>query len=113
MKSNRFFIIHFILLCTLLFTSCEANKHITVTVFDAATNQPVDSVKIKVNAGTNGDYNKSYTEGFTDENGKFETYLMIGCAFGCYDIYIEYQKNGYIVKKDLNITEGNILLTPN
>ncbi len=95
-----------------LLSSCETNKHILVTVIDSATNQPIDSVNVKVNAGKNGDYNKSYSEGFTDENGKFETSLMIGCSFGCYDIYIEYSKAGYKNKKDFNITEGSVFITP-
>lgn len=92
--------------------SCEANKHISVTVFDSISKKPLDSVFVKVKAGKNGDYHKSYREGFTDTNGKFDTYMMIGCAFGCYDIYMEYTKNGYTEKIDFNVTEGNVYLNP-
>lgn len=107
------FSIFLLLIITSLFFSCEANKHISVTVLNSLTKQPLDSVLVKVNAGKNGDYNKSTSEGYTNSSGKFETYMMIGCAFGCYDIYISYSKNGYKDKKELNNTEGAIELTPN
>lgn len=92
--------------------SCEANKHISVMVYDSKTMKPLDSVFVQVNAGKNGDYNKSTTKGFTDASGIFDAYLMIGCSFGCYDIYVQYSKEGYQDKKDFNITEGTILLNP-
>ncbi len=92
--------------------SCESNKHIFVKVFDSKTMKPLDSVFMQVNAGKNGDYNKSTTLGYTNTSGLFEKYLMIGCSGGCYDIYIQYSKKGYVEKKDFNVTEGNILLTP-
>jgi hypothetical protein len=95
-----------------LFTSCEANKHISVAVFDSTTKKPIDSVLVKVNAGKNGDYNKSTCEGYTNTSGQYENHLMIGCSFGCYDIYMEYSKKGYETKTDFNITEGNIYLSP-
>lgn len=96
----------------LLLYSCETNKHIRITAYNALSNEPVDSVLVKINAGKNGDYNKSTSQGYTDKDGNFETYLMIGCAFGCYDIYIEYSKINFKTKVELNQTEGKIFLYP-
>ena len=110
---NICFSLLLLLVITFLLSSCEANKHISVTVLNSLTKQPIDSVLVKVNAGKKGDYNKSTSEGFTNSTGKFDTYMMIGCAFGCYDIYISYSKNGYKDKKELNNTDGTIELTPN
>lgn len=90
--------------------SCESYKHISVIVIDEVTGEPIDSVFVKVNAGKDGDYNKNYDEGYTDISGKFETNMMIGCSFGCYDIYMEYSKKGYETKTDLNLIEGSIFL---
>lgn len=36
--------------------------------------------------------------------------MMIGCSFGCYDIFMEYSKSGYTRKKALNMTEGVVEL---
>jgi hypothetical protein len=108
LKTIRFTILIVILGITLI--SCETNKQISVTVIDKLTKQPIDSVLIEVKAGKNGDYTKNYAKGYTDSNGKFETNMMIGCSFGCYDIYMEYDKNGYAHKKELNHTEGLIEL---
>lgn len=111
MKFKIFFSL-FVVLTAFSLISCETNKHVLVTVLNSATNQPIDSVMVNVNAGKNGDYNKSTAKGYTDENGKYESYLMIGCSFGCYDIYIEYTKTGFKTKRDLNITEGTVFLSP-
>ena len=110
-KINLSFFIFTLIFVTFLI-SCETNKHISVTIIDAVTKKPVDSVFVKVNAGKNGDYNKNYSEGYTNVSGNYETEMMIGCSFGCYDIYMEYSKEGYENKKDFNVTEGTILLNP-
>ncbi len=109
MKTTIYSFIFTLIIATSLI-SCESYKHISVTVMDEVTEEPIDSVFVKINAGKNGDYNKNYDEGYTDISGKFETDMMIGCSFGCYDIYIEYSKNGYETKIDLNFTEGSVLL---
>lgn len=36
--------------------------------------------------------------------------MMIGYAFECYDIFIEYNKAGYVSKSELNNTEGRVEL---
>lgn len=99
-----------ILILGITLISCEANKLISVTVIDKITRQPIDSVSIEVKAGKNGDYSKNNAKGYTNADGKFETHMMIGCAFGCYDIYIEYKKSGYVHKIELNQTEGLVEL---
>lgn len=111
---NKFPFLSFFIYLTvsISLTSCEALIQMNVTVLNATTKNPVDSVFVKVNAGKNGDYNKAGTQGYTDSKGKFENSFMIGCAFGCYDIYTEYTKEGYLPKKDFNITGGIIYLTP-
>lgn len=98
------------LIIAISLVSCEANRHISVIVIDEFTEKPIDSVFVKVNAGKNGDYNKNYDEGYTDSSGKFEADMMIGCFFGCYDIYMEYSKKGYETKTDLNLTKGTVIL---
>lgn len=105
----------YLLIPTLILTfliSCESNKQISIKVINAINNAPIDSVYIKVNAGKNGNYNKSTCEGYSNNNGVYKTDIMIGCSFGCYDIYIEYSKKGYQTKTDFNITDGTILLSP-
>ncbi len=99
-----------ILMIGIFLTSCESQKHISVTVIDKNTGQPLDSVLVKINAGKKGNYNMSTAEGYTDPNGKFETDIMIGCTFGCYDIYSEYNKKGYTKKTEFNKTEGKVEL---
>ena len=111
MKTYIYFLIFTVVITTSL-TSCDGYKHISVVVIDEVTKEPIDSVFVKVNAGKNGDYNKSYDEGYTNSTGKFETDIMIGCTAGCYDIYMEYSKKGYETKIELNLTEGRVLLKP-
>jgi aspartate/glutamate racemase len=95
-----------------LFFSCETQKHISVIVVDKTTKQPIDSVFVQVKAGKNGDFTKNTAEGYTNTAGKFETSMMIGCSFGCYDIKMIYSKKGRVLKEDMNITEGIIELEP-
>ena len=99
-----------ILIAGITFVSCEQNKLITVTVVDKQTRQPLDSVYIEIKAGKKGDYTKTNKSGYTNSAGKFETHMMIGCSFGCYDIFMEYSKSGYTRKKELNMTEGMVEL---
>ena len=75
--------------------ACEANKHVFVKVFDKVSKKPLDSVHVVIKAGKNGDYNKSGSEGYTDSHGQFNTSFMIGCSFGCYDVYANFIKQGY------------------
>jgi len=99
-----------ILVLGITLVSCEQNKLITVTVVDKLTRQPLDSVYIEIKAGKKGDYTKTNKNGYTNSAGKFETHLMIGCSFGCYDIFMEYTKRGYTRKTELNNTEGVVEL---
>jgi len=100
----------FLIFLVFAFLGCEAQKKISVTCVDAETKERLENVHVLIEAGKNGDYTKSGAEGDTDEQGNFETDIMIGCSFGCYDIYVTYSKEGYQTKKDFNILEGKIEL---
>ncbi len=101
----------FLLICSLcLLTACESNVEIAVQCVDAQTNEPIQGVAVSVNAGLNGDYSKSTDSGFTDSFGWYKTDIMIGCPGKCYDIYITYEKDGYDLRKDLNVTDGVVKL---
>ncbi len=97
-------------LTMLTLIACESQRHISVTVVDKDSGQPLDSVYVQVDAGNNGNYDKNSADGYTDENGKYETYMMIGCSFGCYDIQMSYAKAGYKKLVQLNNTSGIISL---
>jgi hypothetical protein len=89
--------------------ACEANKQVFVTVYDLVSKQPVDSVHVVIKAGKNGDYTKSGAEGYTDSTGRFNTFFMIGCSFGCYDVFVEYHKNGYSPLTNFNPKDTSIV----
>lgn len=85
--------------------ACEQHLKFKVTVFDKITQKPLDSVLLEMKVGEN-----NYFKDYTNSSGTIETKIMIGCAFGCYDIYTQYSKNGYIIKKEVNKTEGIVEL---
>jgi len=87
----------FCLLVTIgsIFTSCESYQTVSFVVKDSATLETIDSVFVHVKAGKNNDYEKSGTTGYTDSTGYFTGSFMIGCSFGCYDIFAECSKPGY------------------
>lgn len=92
-------------------TSCESYQTVELTVKDSETGLALDSVLVEIKAGKNENYDLSGTTGYTDSTGNFSGSFMIGCAFGCYDIYVECSKSGY--KKyvsEMNVIEENILL---
>lgn len=82
-------------LTVVFMASCESYKTVEFVVKDAVTYQTLDSVFVHVKAGKNNDYEKSGTEGYTDSTGVFKGSFMIGCSFGCYDIFVECSKPGY------------------
>ena len=101
----------FISLSLVLVFGCEKREKISVTVLDSQSRLPIDSVKVEVRAGKNGDYTKNRGIGYTDSTGRFEISMMIGCAFGCYDIYMDYSKAGYNSKTEFNHTQGDVELS--
>lgn len=105
---KKFKIVVYLALLTLI--ACESQQHILVTVIDEDTELALDSVFVQVDAGKNGNYNKNSAEGFTNDSGEYETYMMIGCSFGCYDIQMTYTKPGYKKLIQLNNTTGKISL---
>lgn len=94
-----------------LFCSCEYNQIVSVSVRDAITNQPLDSVFVEFKAGKNDDFTKSSTRGYTDSTGYYVGEFMIGCSFGCYDYFFECSKPGYeTFVSDLNVDNADVLL---
>ena len=94
-----------------LLYSCESNQNVSLTVRDAITNQPLDSVLVEFKAGKNDDFTKSGISGFTDSTGTYVGSFMIGCSFGCYDYFFECSKPGYeTFVSDLNVDNADVLL---
>ena len=111
MKKFRFTIIIISIAITLV--SCEGPKYFSVTVIDKLTRQPIDSVfvQVKVKAGKKekGAYN---LQGYTDSVGKFIRSEMIGYGLSMkhWDFHMEYDKKGYVHKKEVNKTDGAVEL---
>jgi len=96
---------------SILLFSCESYQTIELVVKDAETLTIIDSAFVDVNAGKNGNYEMSGTSGYTDSTGYFTGSFMIGCSFGCYDIYVECSKQGYKkYSSEKNVIEEVILL---
>ncbi len=95
----------------LVFTACESYQTVSLVVKDSETLLPLDSVYVQVKAGKNGDYTKSGCFGYTDSLGNYSCSFMIGCAGGCYDIYMECSKHGYEnYVSEINVIESVVLL---
>jgi hypothetical protein len=98
-----------ILIIGLILVSCEGPKYFSVTVVDKITQQPIDSVLVKVVVKA-GDTEKSQynLEGYTDSAGQFIRDEMIGYGLSMkkWDFYMEYDKPGYAHKSEMNRTEG-------
>lgn len=101
-----------VLFSTLILSSCESQRQISVTVFNEKTSKVIDSVLIKISAGKNGDFTRNQDEGYTNKEGRYETYMMVGCTGGCYDIKIEYLKENFKRKETLNQIKDTVYLTP-
>ena len=101
-----------LLLFVIVLISCEAQKHINLVVLNKQTNAPIDSVFVKVTAGKGDDFTKSGDEGYTNSTGKYETYIMIGCSGGCYDIKINYDKEGFKTVETMNQIKDTVYLIP-
>ncbi|MGD0711137.1 MAG: hypothetical protein ABR968_08120 [Bacteroidales bacterium] len=111
MKKIKFTII--ILLLSFVLASCEGPKKFSVTIVDKQTQQPLDSVFVDVKVMDGKNEKSSYNiQGYTDSNGKFIKEEMIGYGVSMrrWDFYMEYDKKGYVSKKELNHTEGLVEL---
>ena len=93
-----------------IFSSCERHLVLSGKVIDSTTNEPIDSVFVEFNGGKKGNFNKSHCETYTDSTGTYETSMMIGCAFGCYDVMSSFSKNGYKTKQEFNFEKGIVVL---
>jgi len=105
-----------ILLAAGLIASCEGPKNFAVTVVDKSTQQPLDSVLVvvKVKRGEHGT-SAEFLQGYTDSTGKFTREAMIGTGLSMkrWYFYMEYSKNEYIPKTELNRTEGLVEMEHN
>jgi len=88
---------------------CEAHKQVYITVYDQVSKHPVDSVNVLIKAGKYGDYSKSGAEGYTDSAGRFMASFMIGCSFGCYDVFVGFHKQGYAPLTEFNPKDSLIV----
>jgi len=101
-----------LLFSIIVLISCESQKHVNLVVINKQTNEPIDSVFVKVTAGKGKDFTKSGDEGYTNATGKYETYIMIGCSGGCYDIKISYGKEGFKTLETMNQVKDTVYLIP-
>lgn len=100
-------------LLALTMVSCEGPKYFSVTVVDKITQQPLDSVFVKVKVMAGKKEKSAYNlEGYTDSSGKFIKDEMIGYGLSIkrWDFYMEYNKVGYKPKVEINKTEGIVEL---
>ena len=103
----------FILITAFIVVSCEGPKNFNVKVVDKLTQQPIDSVFVKVIVRTGKQEKSAYNlQGYTDSAGKFTRDEMIGYGLGIkpWDFYMEYDKKGYTPKTEINHTEGLVEL---
>jgi hypothetical protein len=80
---------------------------------DKITQQPIDSVFIKVKVKAGNEEKSAYDlQGYTDSTGKFIRTEMIGYGLSMrrWDFYMEYDKKGYVHKTELNHSEGLVEL---
>jgi hypothetical protein len=101
-----------LLFSLIVLISCEAQKEINVFVLNEETGSPISGALVKVMAGKGGDFTKSGDEGHTNRNGNYETNIMIGCAGGCYDIKINYSKEGFKTVERMNQIQDTVYLIP-
>lgn len=93
--------------------SCEGPKYFSVTVVDKQTQQPIDSVLVKVIVKAGKKEKSAYNlQGYTDSAGKFIRDEMIGYGLSMrrWDFNMEYDKTGYQHKSEVNKTEGTVEL---
>lgn len=69
-------------------TSCDCIQHLTGTVIDAQTDQPIQDAHVQKK-------NKKNYKADTDEKGNFEIRSISGGLFGCPPMTIIVSKEGY------------------
>jgi hypothetical protein len=83
MKTLRISILLFVFA---VFVSCDCLQHVQGTVIDAETQQPIRDVIVKRN---------TYQVCYTDSLGTFEFRVIAGGLFGCPNISVYFEKEGY------------------
>src|ERR1051326_308101 len=98
---------------TMLSSCYTLHETVSVKVVDKITQLPIDSVHVKFTDGNKcgGDHNCNPIEGYTNSNGEFKGILRQTISFNQKaSIYSEYDKKGYIIKKEIDKPTGFIEL---
>ncbi|MDR1846537.1 MAG: carboxypeptidase-like regulatory domain-containing protein [Bacteroidales bacterium] len=84
---NKYKKIPSLIFIVLIFVSCDCLIRVQGTVIDMETKLPIDKVSISVIKKTHIIY--------TDSLGNFELTSMSGGLFGCPNIVVSFEKEGY------------------
>lgn len=76
-----------IIITSALLTSCDCMQHVTGTVLDAETSEPIEGAQVQKE-------NKDYDKDETDEKGKFAVESISG-GFRCPPMTLVVSKKGY------------------
>ncbi|MDX2173184.1 MAG: hypothetical protein SFY56_08695 [Bacteroidota bacterium] len=102
-----------ILVVLTTFISCESREYFSVKVVEKTTDVPIDSVLVKVRVKSGKKEKSNYNiQGYTDSAGNFNASEMIGYGLSLrrWDFYMDYQKEGYAFKTEVNKTKGVVTL---
>ena len=103
--------IHWLLVVSMVLTSCDCLQHVQGVVLDAETQLPIDSVMVIDNNLTDS---LSTTDLiiYTDSIGEFDFTSMAVGLFGCPKISLSFKKEGYEItnrKYKSCCTEGVVI----
>lgn len=93
--------------------ACEGPQSFSVRVLDKQSKRPIDSVLVQIRAFSGKEARKPYNmKGYTDATGKYQAEEMIG--YGLFPrkwhFYMDYSKDGYQFKSELDVLEGEVFL---
>jgi len=97
----------------LLLQSCESHQEISILFLDQDSEEKLDSVLITISAGKNGEFIRKYGDYYSDSSGLFKTSIMIGCASGCDDVKLNFNKDGYHLTQIVDVFSDTIYLKSN
>lgn len=94
------------LILTLFLSGCDCIQDGSGVVLDAATNLPIDSVKIRKMSKRESEW-----VFYSDKNGSFEASYISGGLWGCPDLKLEISKEGYHSQRVVNPRNDTIYLS--